>query len=128
MTSAVADTSVFIARETQRSIDVHALPDELAVSTITIGELRVGVLVATDVETRERRLATLTAALALDPVAVDDAVAAQWARLRVLLRDSGQRMPVNDSWIAATALALDVPVVTQDDDYPDLPALSVVRV
>ena len=25
----------------------------------------------------------------------------------MLLRDSGQRMPVNDSWIAATALALD---------------------
>ncbi len=26
-------------------------------------------------------------------------------------------MPVNDSWIAATALALDVPLITQDDDF-----------
>ena len=26
-------------------------------------------------------------------------------------------MPVNDSWIAATALALGIAVVTQDDDY-----------
>ena len=128
MTRAVADTSVFIARETGRSLDVDALPDELALSAITIGELRVGVLVADDTETRDRRLATLTAALALDPIPVDDLVATQWARLRVLLRDTGQRMSVNDSWIAATAMALDVPVVTQDDDYPDLPVLSVLRV
>ena len=37
-------------------------------------------------------------------------------------------MPVNDSWIAATALALNVPVVTQDDDYVTVPGLDVVRV
>ncbi len=29
-------------------------------------------------------------------------------------------MAVNDSWIAATVLALGVPVVTQDDDYVDI--------
>ena len=56
------------------------------------------------------------------------AVAETWARLRLLLRDSGQRMPVNDSWIAATAMALDVPVVTQDDDYVDVTGLTVIMV
>jgi len=66
--------------------------------------------------------------MTLDPIAIDDDVAAQWARLRVLLRDSGQRMPVNDSWIAATAMALQVPIVTQDDDYIKLAELAVVRV
>jgi predicted nucleic acid-binding protein len=124
----LADTSVFIARESGRPIDAKALPDELAVSVITIGELRAGVLAASTVGDRNRRLATLTAALQLDPVSVDEAVAAEWARLRVLLRDSARRMPVNDSWIAATALALGVPVVTQDDDFPDLPDLDVIRV
>lgn len=59
---------------------------------------------------------------------VDDAVAAEWARLRVLLRDSGQRMPVNDSLIAATAMALGAPVVTQDDDFPSGVGLTVTRV
>jgi predicted nucleic acid-binding protein len=124
----LADTSVFIARESGRPLDALALPDELAVSVITIGELRAGVLAAGDVDTRDRRLATLTAALELDPVPVDASVAAEWARLRVLLRNSGQRMPVNDSWIAATALALGVTVVTQDDDFPDLDGLHVTRV
>ena len=104
------------------------MPDELAVSIVTVGELRAGVLAANDVRVRERRLTTLTAALELDPVPVDDDVAAQWARLRVLLRDMGRRMPVNDSWIAATAMALQVPVVVQDDDYVELDGLSVIRV
>ena len=128
MSRGLADCSVFIARECGRPLDSDALPNELAVSIITIGELRAGVLAASSVEVRDRRLDTLTAALQLEPVPVDESVAAHWARLRVLLRDSGQRMPVNDSWIAATALALGVPVVTQDDDFPDLVDLDVVRV
>ena len=62
------------------------------------------------------------------PLVVDDRVAQAWARLRVLLREREQRMPVNDSWIAATAMALAIPVVTQDDDYVELGGLEVVRV
>lgn len=128
MSRGLADTSVFIAPESGRPLDEAALPDELAVSVITIGELRAGVLVAADVSVRDRRLAALTAALAFDPVPVDYDVAAAWARLRVLLRDADQRMPVNDSWIAATALALRVPVVTQDDDHVELDGLDVIKV
>lgn len=128
MTRGLADTSVFIARESGRSVDPESLPDQLAVSAITIGELRAGVLVASDVRIRDRRLATLTDALALDPVPVDESVAAAWAALRVLLRDHGKTMPVNDSWIAATALSLGVPVVTQDDDYVEIPGLDVIVV
>ena len=124
----LADTSVFIARETGRPILEDSLPDELAVSVITIGELRAGVLAATDMPTRDFRLSTLEAALSLQPVPVDDRVASAWARLRVVLRDQGLRMPVNDSWIAATAMALDVPVVTQDSNFPFVDELEVVRV
>jgi predicted nucleic acid-binding protein len=124
----LADTSVFIARESGRPLDDSSMPDELAVSVVTVGELRAGVLAANDVRVRERRLTTLTAALELDPVPVDDDVAAQWAKLRVLLRDMERRMPVNDSWIAATAMALQVPVVAQDDDYFELDGLLVIRV
>lgn len=128
MSDGLADTSIFIANELGRPLRREAFPDQLAVSVITIGELRAGVLAATDVETRDRRLATLTRALYLDPVPIDEAVAEAWASLRVRLRDLGLRMPVNDSWIAATALALRVPVVTQDDDYADVPGLAVIHV
>lgn len=128
MSRGLADTTVFVARESGRPLQAESLPDEMGVSVITIGELRAGVLAAADVGTRDRRLVTLTQALGLDPIPIDGAVAASWARLRLLLRESQQRMPVNDSWIAATALALDVPIVTQDEDYIDVPDLTVIKV
>jgi predicted nucleic acid-binding protein len=128
VTRGLADTTVFIARETGRRLDESALPEELAVSVITIGELQAGVLAAGSIELRGRRLRTLTEALALDPTPVDEGVAATWANLRLLLRDSRQRMAVNDSWIAATAMALGVPVVTQDEDYVAIGGLDVIHV
>ena len=124
----LADTSVFIAREAGRPIDVEAMPERVAVSVITIGELRAGVLAATDTITRDRRLDTLTAALSFEPIPIDAEVANAWARLRLALRDADLRMPVNDSWIAATAMALGVPVVTQDDDFPAISELDVITV
>jgi hypothetical protein len=128
VTRGLADTSVFIAAETGRELDVNRLPDEIAVSIITIGELRAGVLAAADVTVRDRRLSTLMRASELQPIPVDEGVADAWARLRILLRDHGLRMPVNDSWIAATAMALGVPVVTQDADHLEVPGLDVVRI
>jgi predicted nucleic acid-binding protein len=128
MNRALADTSLFIARESGRTLAQIELPDELAISVITVGELRAGVLAAPDILTRDVRLATLTEALAFDAVPIDQTVAEAWALLRILLRDGGLKMPVNDSWIAATAMTLGVPVVTQDDDYVEIGGLSVIRV
>lgn len=128
MTAGLADTTLFIASESGRALDAAALPDRLAVSIITIAELRAGVLATGDAVVRDRRLATLVEALALDPIPIDDEVARAWARLRVMLRQAERRMPVNDSWIAATAMALGVPVVTQDHDHVELDGLEVVRV
>jgi predicted nucleic acid-binding protein len=74
------------------------------------------------------RLATLMNALAFDAVPIDQAVAQAWALLRILLRDGGLKMPVDHSWIAATAMMLGVPIVAQDDDYVEIGNLSVSRV
>lgn len=59
---------------------------------------------------------------------MDQAVAHAWARLRLALRDEGKRMPLNDSWIAATAIANRIPVVSQDDDHEEVPGLGVIPV
>jgi predicted nucleic acid-binding protein len=111
------DTSVFIASESGRSINEALLPDEAAISVVTVAELQVGVLYARDVDTRAKRLATLKAVADVETLPIDDAVAAAWARLRVHVAESERRLNVNDLWIAATALANGLPVVTQDDDF-----------
>jgi len=55
-------------------------------------------------------------------------VAIAWARLVLDLRATGRWMPINDSWIAATAIARQVPLVSQDADYEGVPGLQVIRV
>jgi predicted nucleic acid-binding protein len=125
------DTSVFIASETGRQLDSSRLPLEAAISAVTLAELHVGVLAARDVETRARRLATLEAVGDIELLPIDAAAAASWAMLRVHLAEVGRRLNVNDLWIAATALANGVPVVTQDDDFGPIDGvggLAVVRV
>ena len=124
---ALADTSVFIAIEQDRPLSTRP-PDRVAVSVVTVAELRLGVLAARDGPTRARRLDTLSAAMALDPLPVDEGVAGTWAALRLALRDAGRRMPINDSWIAATAIANDLAVASQDGDYDGVPGLRVLRV
>ena len=123
--TALADTSMFIAQETDRPLLVEP-PSDIAVSAITIGELRLGVLMAGDLDTRKTRLATLEIALLFDALDLDRRVARAWAHLIADLRQHGRRIGINDSWIAATAIAHDMPVVTQDGDFADIPGLSVI--
>lgn len=123
---ALADTSVFIAREAGRPLRAQP-PDDIAVSVVTLGELRLGVLLAADLAARDRRLATLQLAGSVEPIPIDHAVSDTWASLVADLRRRGTRMPVNDSWIAATALAHGMAVVTQDDDFDPVEGLEVVK-
>ena len=100
-------------------------------SAVTVGELQAGVLAAGNTDVRARRLATLETLSDVEVLAVDEAVAASWALLRVHLAESERRLNVNDLWIAATALAHQMPVVTQDDDFDPVDGvggLQVVRV
>jgi predicted nucleic acid-binding protein len=126
------DTSVFVARESGRPLG--QLPEQVAVSVVTIGELYLGVLAATDASTRARRANTLSLARAGDPLPISEAVMTAWARLVVDARRAGIQRTVRltDALIAATAVEHGLPVVTQDTDFDQLavahPALDVVRV
>ncbi|MGH3586607.1 MAG: type II toxin-antitoxin system VapC family toxin [Pseudonocardia sp.] len=120
---ALADTSLFIGVEQGR---IRASQRSLGLSMVTVGELRLGVLAAAGVDERATRLRTLQSAMALDPFPIDDQVADAWAELRVAMRGTGRKLATNDSWIAATAIAHDLPLVTQDRDYDAVPGLTVV--
>ena len=131
MTAGLLDTSVLIASESGRPLDLENLPDEVFVCVITIAELQAGVLAAPDTVTRSRRLATLDSISVLEPLPVDAAAGAHWATLRVRLAEEKQRIGVNDLWIAAVAAANSLPVVTQDADYDPLEAIGgpqIIRV
>jgi predicted nucleic acid-binding protein len=126
------DTSIFIARETARPLG--ELPERVAVSVVTIGELQLGVLNATDDSIRARRADTLALARSADPIVVSEAVMTTWARLVADCFAAGiqRTVKLTDALIAATAIEHGLPVVTQDEDYTDIarahPALRVFAV
>lgn len=122
------DTSVFIASESGRPLKEDLLPQEAAVSAVTLAELQAGVLAAQDTQTRARRMATLDVLSDVEVLAVDADVARLWSQLRVCLADVGRRINVNDLWIAATAARHRLPVVSQDDDFGAVDGLAGVVV
>lgn len=127
---AILDTSIFIAREQERPLG--SLPDEVAVSVVTLSELRHGVLAANGHERMAQRLSTLEAARQIaKPLTIDEMVGDELARLRVGLKAVGRKMKVMDAWIAATAMAHRVAICTQDGDFDvaeEAGLLEVVRV
>ena len=124
------DTSVFIARESGRPLG--ELPDRVAVSVVTIGELQLGVLAAKTDEIRARRADTLALARLADPIPISEAVMTSWARLVTDCRAAGiqRAVKLTDTLIAATAVEHGLPVVAQDSDFEQLarahPPLRIV--
>jgi predicted nucleic acid-binding protein len=120
------DTSVFVAREGGRPLG--SLPDDGRVSVITVAELRLGVLLADDPSIRARRMRTLSAVEALEPLPVDDGAARAFAEIVADGRRRGRRPRILDALIAATAVSRGIPVYTQDADFEDMAGVEVVRV
>lgn len=124
---AVADTSVFIAREAGRPLG--DLPDEVAVSVVTAAELELGVLRAREAQVRAVRVATLARVRAEYPLlAIDDATASWFARIADEELSAGRRLRRHDVWIAATAARHGAAVVTQDADFGGFRSVEVIRV
>ncbi len=104
------------------------MPATTAISVVTKAELRVGIFAAEDVETRDRRLATFELANRIVALPVDEAVSRAWAQMRTYVRASGQKVEINDMWIAATAAAHEIPVLTQDADFDALNGVAGLTV
>jgi predicted nucleic acid-binding protein len=117
------DTSVVVALAQGESVP---LPDESAVSIVTLCELRYGVLAADDAR-RPARLATLVLAeTEFEPLALDARAIPHYARIVDTARRQGRRPGANDVLIAATAAGHDLPIYTRDRDFVGLDGVEVV--
>ena len=127
MTRAIADTSVFIAREAGRPLG--ELPDEIALSVVTAAELELGVLRAADERSRATRLATLSRVRAEYPLLdIDGATASCFARIADEQLRAGRKLRRHDTWIAATAMRHSAAVLTQDADFSSFDSVEVILV
>jgi predicted nucleic acid-binding protein len=124
------DTNVLIPR---RWIDPAELPDEMAISAVTLAELSAGPHevrrndeqdLYDEHEERGRRMETLQRAESeFDPVPFDAEAARVYGRVSAAVAAAGRkpRRRIADLMIAATAIAEDLPLYTTNpDDYAGL--------
>ena len=131
MVAGLVDTSVVVDWDDPDVVD--ALPDEIAMSTITMAELATGPHLATDAAERARRQARLQEAEALfDPIDFDRAAARSYGQIVAAVASSGRshRRRVADLLIAAVAHATGLALYTRNpDDFAGLePLITVVPV
>lgn len=130
MSGYLADTSIFVAAEQRRDVGVPPLGDA-RISVATLTELGVGVRRAASEPLRELREATLGRARRFVALPYDERVGERLADLLATARDRKRRAGAMDAIIAATALAHDLAIWTQDEDFDVLaelaPALRVER-
>jgi tRNA(fMet)-specific endonuclease VapC len=110
----------------------QSLPDEPVITAVTLAELSVGPLVATDEAERAARQAHLQQAEAdFEPLPFDAQAARAFGGVAASLRRAGRKPAARayDAMIAATALANGLPVHTcNPDDFVGIDGLAVVAV
>ena len=89
----------------------------LRVSIITWGELAAGVETYSDLYALLKRVRVLSLPLA---------VAWEASRIDRALSELGERLGENDNWIAATARAWGMPLVSRDEAFQRVPGLRVI--
>jgi hypothetical protein len=126
-TRGLLDTSVVIDHDV---IDPKLLPDESAISAVTLAELAAGPHATDKSDERARRQDRLQWATATwDPIPFDDEAARAYGRIFAATRAAKQtsRSRLADLLIASTAVANNLPLYTRNPD--DLRALvGIVKV
>jgi tRNA(fMet)-specific endonuclease VapC len=126
----ILDTSSLIDAERGEGDLLESLNDvdDVAISAITVAELRVGIGLT---KGRRRANRELFVASVLDAISIESydlEVAEAHAQLMVHVRRAGTPRGAHDLIIAATALARDREVVTLDRrGFADLPGVVVVE-
>lgn len=123
MSGFLADTSVFVAAEQGRPLG-QPPAGEGRISVATLTELLVGVHRAGGGPLHELRDLTLRYARRFIALPYDTAVAEHLAGLLAKARAQRRRAGAMDAIIAATALAHDLTVWTQDNDFVVLAELA----
>jgi tRNA(fMet)-specific endonuclease VapC len=85
---------------------------ELVLSFMSVAELRMGAMSANGGSHRRLLLEQFIQSFELSYA--DDDLCMIWARIRADARAAGRPMSPQDAWIAATALALDSPLATNN--------------
>jgi len=117
------DTCVYLIKKAPGLKPISAVQD-CYISTIVLGELEYGVANSSEERREQNRQALLDFVSAVQILPLTESVSETYGELRAALK----RQPIgpNDTWIAAHALALQLPLVTNNTrEFSRVPNLII---
>jgi tRNA(fMet)-specific endonuclease VapC len=117
------DTCVYLIKKAPGMKPQSALQD-CYISAIVLGELEYGVANSAEARREQNRQALLDFVSAIQTLPLTESVSEMYGQLRAALKK--QPIGPNDTWIAAHALALQLPLVTNNTrEFSRVPDLVI---
>ena len=122
------DTSAYsnFQRGHRQTVDCIDRADWIALPNVVLGELWAGFLLGNRVEQNAQALALFLEHTAVETLDVDGDVARIYGEIFVELRRKGTPPPINDVWIAATAVHAGATVLTFDAHFREIARVGVL--
>jgi tRNA(fMet)-specific endonuclease VapC len=116
----VLDTNIYSdfaegVPETVEAIAVHG--EQIYLPAIVIGELVFGFLKGAKREFNERKLRQVINRLKIETIDVNAGVARKYAVIFLSLQEKGNKIPINDVWIAACCMEIGGALLTRDKHF-----------
>ena len=124
------DTNIYsgLLRGKQAVVDLLKEPEIIAISVITLGELRAGFESS---QRKSKNLEELETFLYIPRVVIydiDDETTEFYAKIISELKRSGNPIPTNDIWIAALALQHGIKLLSMDKHFKKVSGLFLVEI
>jgi len=118
--------SYFFRKDTRAALyEPHIKGKTLFISYITVAELYKWPFEKNWSDEKKQLLLQYMRSYAVLPF--DDTLAWKWAELTVAAKNAGNKMSWGDSWIAATALRHNLPLVTHNcKDFEKVPGITLI--
>ncbi len=127
MNGKLVDTNVII-RVLKGQTELFSLFDDmekLFVSSISIGELMYGAELSKKLDFNRELYFDFCNQMKI--IYVDSDIAKNYGKIKAQLKKIGHPIPENDIWIAATAIAANLTLVTADSDFENIEGLIIEK-
>ena len=131
MRSLLVDTNVlisFVERGLTETAELLSKYDELVVSPVILGEYRAGISPTKRGHESQTALESFLESDSVRVVELTDKTSIYYAKIFQDLKAKGRPIPVNDMWIAATALERGLELCSFDGHFSDVAMLQFVRI
>lgn len=125
MSRVLLDTSAYSSAErgNEPLAEVVRRASEVILTPVVLGELRAGFLSGERRSENEKKLALFLEIPRVTVVSMGEETSHCYAVIKTALKKAGTPIPINDVWIAASAMQYGLTVVTTDKDFERIPQI-----